>query len=212
MVTPGMGPTVMFSYISERNIKSMLGGTTVALVLISGILIFALRSFKIGFVSLIPNLAPAGMALGIWGLVVGQVGLGLSIVTAMSLGIVVDDTVHFLSKYIRARRELGMDSTEAVRYSFHTVGKALWTTSIILVVGFSIMAFSGFKMNSDMGLLTAVAIIFALLADFLFLPPLLMRLEKGKSKEFVSDEKPNFTQTNIGESQPVRVRTGNSKQ
>lgn len=178
MVSFGMGPTVMFSYISKRNIISMLVGTTVALVLISGIMIFALRSFKIGIISLIPNLVPAGMAFGLWGLLVGQVGLALSIVSAMSLGIVVDDTVHFLSKYMRARREKGMDSAEAVRYSFHTVGRALWTTSIILVVGFSFLSLSGFKMNSDMGLLTAIAISFALLTDFLFLPPLLMRVDQ----------------------------------
>lgn len=198
MVTTGIGPTVMFSYISERNIVSMLGGTTVALILISGILIFALRSFKIGLISLIPNLVPAGMAFGLWGFAVGQVGLGLSVVSAMCLGIVVDDTVHFLSKYMRARREHGMDPTEAVRYSFNTVGKALWITSIILIIGFLVLSFSGFKMNSEMGLLTAVAIIFALMADFLFLPALLMKIDKGKSKESVNDEGPDCTLTEDG--------------
>lgn len=197
MVSVGIGPTVMFSYISQRNIISMLGGTAVALVLISGIIIFALRSFKIGMISLIPNLVPAGMAFGLWGLIVGQVGLGLSVVSAMSLGIVVDDTVHFLSKYRRARREHGMDAVEAVKYSFQTVGKALWTTSIILVIGFFALSFSGFKMNSDMGLLTAIAIIFALLADFLFLPPLLMRLEKGGNRQYV------FARSQNGELKPA---------
>ncbi len=203
MAAIGIGPTVMFSYISQRNIVSMLGGTTVALVLISGILIFALRSFKIGIISLIPNLVPAGMAFGLWGFAVGQVGLGLSVVSAMCLGIVVDDTVHFLSKYIRARREHGMDSTEAVRYSFNTVGKALWITSVILVIGFFVLSFSGFKMNSEMGLLTAVAIIFALLADFLFLPPLLMKMDKGKSKEFVREQLPDKTLPGIKETKPI---------
>jgi len=61
------------------------------------ILIFALRSFRIGFISLVPNLIPAGMAFGMWGIMVGQVGLALSVVTGMTLGIVVDDTVHFLA-------------------------------------------------------------------------------------------------------------------
>lgn len=203
MAVTGIGPTVMFSYISQRNIVSMLGGTTLALVLISGILVFALRSFKIGLISLIPNLVPAVMAFGLWGFAVGQVGLGLSVVTAMSLGIVVDDTVHFLSKYIRARREHGMDSTEAVRYSFNTVGKALWITSVILVIGFFVLSFSGFKMNSEMGLLTAVAIIFALLADFLFLPPLLMKIDREKSKESVKNKKSDFALTGIEETKPV---------
>jgi len=95
----------------------------------------------------------------------------------MSLGIVVDDTVHFLSKYRRARREEKMNPRQAVLYSFHTVGTAIMATSAVLVVGFMILTFSGFKVNGDMGLLTAVTITFALVADLLFLPPLLMKME-----------------------------------
>jgi predicted RND superfamily exporter protein len=91
---------------------------------------------------------------------------------------VVDDTVHFLSKYLRARREQGMNSEDAVRYAFHTVGVALLVTTIVLVAGFLVLAQSSFKLNSDMGLLTSITIALALLADFLFLPPLLMKLDK----------------------------------
>jgi predicted RND superfamily exporter protein len=94
------------------------------------------------------------------------------------LGIVVDDTVHFLSKYLRARREQGMNAEDAVRYAFNTVGVALLVTTIVLVAGFLVLAQSTFKLNSDMGLLTSITIAFALLADFLFLPPLLMKLDK----------------------------------
>lgn len=176
----GASPSIMFAYIGQRNIISMITGTSVALVIISLILVFALRSAKIGLISLIPNLVPAGMAFGLWGLLVGQVGLGLSIVMGMTLGIVVDDTVHFLSKYLRARREQGLTSEESVRYAFSTVGTALFVTSFVLVAGFMILAQSTFKLNSDMGLLTAVTIVFALAADFLLLPPLLMMFDKGK--------------------------------
>jgi hypothetical protein len=182
MFTYGASPTIMFSHISKRNIEGMLTGTAIALVLISGILIFALRSPKLGLVSLIPNLSPALMAFGLWGYLITQVGLGLSIVTAMSLGIVVDDTIHFLSKYLRARRELSMDALEAVCYSFKTVGKALWVTSFILIAGFVVLSFSGFRMNSDMATLTAIALVFALMADFLFLPPLLIKIDKAKDE------------------------------
>jgi predicted RND superfamily exporter protein len=178
MHTSGASPSVMFANIGYRNIRSMLKGTTIALVLISLILIIALRSVKIGLLSLVPNLVPAAMGFGLWGLLVGEVGLALSVVTGMTLGIVVDDTVHFLSKYLRARRERGMDSTEAVRYAFSTVGMALWVTSLVLIAGFMVLSQSAFKLNSDMGLLTAITIGFALAADFLFLPPLLMKVDK----------------------------------
>jgi hypothetical protein len=170
----------MFAHIGKRNISSMLLGTTVALVLISLVLVIALKSVKIGLISMIPNLVPAAMAFGLWGILVGEVGLALSVVTGMTLGIVVDDTVHFLSKYLRARREQNMSSPDAVRFAFANVGMALWATSVALVAGFLVLSLSAFKLNSGMGLLTAITITFALLADFLFLPPLLMKLE-GKS-------------------------------
>ena len=178
MKSGGASPSVMFAYIGQRNIRSMLTGISLALVLISLILIFALRSLKIGLVSLIPNLAPAAMGFGLWGLLNGQVGLGLSVVIGMTLGIVVDDTVHFLSKYLRARREQGLNSQDAVRYAFHTVGIALVVTTLVLIAGFMVLHQSAFKLNADMGLMTAITIGLALVVDFIFLPPLLMKVDK----------------------------------
>jgi len=182
LVTQGASPSLMFSNIGMRNIKSMLTGTVVALIVISMILIFALRSFKLGMLSLIPNLAPAGMAFGVWALLVGEVGLSISVVAAMTLGIVVDDTVHFLSKYLRARREQGLNAEDAVRYAFSSVGIALWVTTLVLVAGFMVLAQSHFQLNSGMGLLTAVTISIALFIDFLFLPPLLIRTNAGATR------------------------------
>jgi len=172
------GTTLMFAHIGKRNIITMIMGTTAALILISFLLILAFRSFKIGLISMIPNLVPAAMGFGLWGIFVGEVGLGLSVVMGMTLGIVVDDTVHFLSKYLRARREKNLSSPDAVRYAFNNVGRALVITSVVLVVGFLVLALSSFKLNSGMGMLTAIVIVFALAADFLFLPPLLMKLDK----------------------------------
>ncbi len=181
MQASGTSPTLMFANIGHRNIRSMLQGTTVALVLISAILVIALRSLRIGVLSIVPNLVPIAMAFGLWGLFVGQIGLALSVVSGMTLGIVVDDTVHFLSKYLRAQREQGLNSADAVRYAFSTVGTALWVTSLVLVLGFGILAFSNFELNAGMGLLTAVTIGLALLADFLFLPTLLMKFGAPKN-------------------------------
>ncbi len=171
------GTTLMFAYLGRRNIVSMLVGTTVALIGISFILIFALRSLRLGLTSLVPNLIPGALGFGIWGLAVGEVGVSLSVVTAMTLGIVVDDTVHFLSKYRRARRELGCASPDAVRVAFRTVGRALLTTSLVLVAGFVVVSLSSFELNAGMGKLTAMVIALALMADFFLLPPLLMKVE-----------------------------------
>jgi uncharacterized protein len=173
----GTGMLMMFTHLIGRNIKSMMIGTAVALVLISALLIVALRSFKIGILSVIPNIAPIGMGFGIWAFLNGEIGMSLSIVATMTLGIVVDDTVHFLSKYLRARREKGLSSEDAVRYAFNTVGRALIVTSIVLVCGFLVLSRSHFYLNSSMGLLVAIVIALALVTVLLFLPPLLMKIE-----------------------------------
>lgn len=174
-------PSLMFAHIGQRNITSMLIGTILALVLISILLGVALKSVRFGLVSLLPNLIPAAIAFGLWGLYSGQVGLGLSVVIGMTLGIVVDDTVHFLSKYLYAKREKNADTKAAVHYAFDNVGRALWITTFVLVAGFSVLAQSSFVMNSEMGLLTAMTIFIALIVDFIFLPPLLMLIDKDKT-------------------------------
>jgi hypothetical protein len=184
-------PSLMFAHIGQRNISSMLIGTTLALILISILLGIALKSWKYGVISLLPNLAPAAIAFGLWGIISGQVGLGLSVVIGMTLGIVVDDTVHFLSKYLHAKRDKNATSQEAVHYAFDNVGRALWITTLVLVAGFTVLAQSSFKMNADMGFLTALTIFIALVVDFLFLPPLLMLLDKRSKKQSATQESDN---------------------
>jgi len=184
----GTGTPVMFAFISERNIKSMLIGTTMALILISLSLIIALRSVRLGLLSMIPNLAPAVVTFGTWSLVVGEVGLASSVVTATSLGLIVDTTVHFLSKYTRARRQHGADPQNAVRYAFATVGTALWVTTAIVVLGFAVLSMSDFTVNASLGLLTAFAIASALVIDFVLLPPLLIAVDRSGSQSEDADQ------------------------
>ena len=123
------------------------------------------------------------MAFGIWAIVNGDLGISLASAVGMTLGIVVDDTVHFLSKYQRARRELGKSAEEAVRYAFSTVGVALWVTTLVLVAGFLVLATSDFNMNAHMGMFTALTIGVALVVDFLFLPALLISVEKSHDEK-----------------------------
>ncbi len=183
MASHGASPLIMFSHIAMRNIDSMMKGAALALLLISVILTAVLHSFKLGLISTIPNVVPMIMTFGIWGWVVGEIGLAVSVVAPVALGIIVDDTVHFLSKFRRARMELGKSIEEAVRYSFRTVGTALFLTSLILVCGFLVLAFSGFRMNVQLGFMTAISILCALVIDFLFLPTLLMKLGRTQQRE-----------------------------
>ncbi|MDH3645446.1 MAG: MMPL family transporter [Gammaproteobacteria bacterium] len=173
----GTGLSVIWAHLSERNIRNMLTASFGALIVISMLLVFALRSVRLGLLSLVPNLAPALVAFGVWGLLVGQVGLGLSVTVSMTLGIVVDDTVHFLTKYLRGRRELGLAPPDAVRRAFHRVGTAMWITTVALVAGFGVLALSSYRMTADMGLVSALTITLALALDFLLLPTLLLRVD-----------------------------------
>lgn len=175
-------PPYMFARLGKVNAKSMLIGSSLALVLISFILIFALRSFRIGMISLVPNIVPAAMAFGVWGIIDGRVGLSLVMVLGMTMGIVVDDTVHLLSKYIRARREKQLSPEDSLRYAFSTVGTALWVTSTVLIAGFAFFYFSHFEPNSNMGILTSITIALALVADFLLLPVLILLVDKNKTE------------------------------
>ena len=174
------GLSIMFAHVSERGINSMLGGTMAAMAIVSFLLVFIFRSVRIGLLSLVPNFLPAIMSFGLWGYLVGHVGIASSVMVAIAFGIIVDDTIHFLSKYLEARRE-NLDPADAVRSAFRTTGQALLTTSVVLSAGFAVFASSGFEVSWSLGLLLMMTILFALAADFLLLPTLLIAVDRSRS-------------------------------
>ena len=188
MVAKPTSAQVMFTYISERNINNMLAGTAIAILAIAIILMGALRSFRLGLLSLVPNALPILATFGTWALLIGKIGFSVATVASISLGIVVDDTVHLLSKYARVRQERGGSAADAIRYAFKSVGVALVVNTVILALGFMVLLTSSFKINVDMGLLTTLAIAFALVFDFLFLPALLLLMDRKKSLKSTEGE------------------------
>jgi predicted RND superfamily exporter protein len=170
----------MFTYISERNMENMVTGTILAIAAIAVIMMFALQSVRLGTLSLVPNGLPILVTFGLWALLVGEVGFSVATVASISLGIVVDDTVHWLSKYVRARDERLLSVEDSIRYAFHNVGMAIVVNTVILATGFFVMTTSAFKMNVDLGLMTILSIVGALILDFLLLPALLLL---GRNKE-----------------------------
>ena len=177
MHSDGLGWSMMFGNVAQDNIDSMLWATAIALIVISFILIFPFRSAKLGVLSLIPNVLPALVALGIWGLTVGMIGLAASIITALTFGIVVDDSIHFISRYVHNRRVNNMNPQQALNDTYTSVGKAIIVTSIVLVIGFAILATSGFKVNSTIGYLSSLTLLVALIMDLTILPALLLKFD-----------------------------------
>ena len=178
----GTGSSVVFAHMAERSINSMIGGSILAIFLIGIVLMIALKSIKYGAISMVPNLLPSAIAFGFWAMFVGEMGFALSVMIAMTLGIVVDDTIHFLSKYIRGRKEQNLSPEDAIRYAYTTVGVALVITTIVLVIGFLILSQSHFLPNAGMSTLTVITISVALVLDLFLLPPLLMAIDKNSNQ------------------------------
>ena len=176
LASPASGFTMISAHLSDRNVESMLRGTILATGLISLILLLVFRNIRVGLICLVPNFVPAAMTFGLWGYLSGVIGLGASVVVAVAIGIIVDDTIHFVSKYMSGRQQ-GLSSPEAVRATFRAVGPALWATTAILTAGFLVFASSGYEPSWTLGVLVAVTISFALVADLLLLPALLMAVD-----------------------------------
>lgn len=171
---------IMWSYLGFDSLISALKSSFIALLLISIIMIFVLRSLRYGLISLAPNILPAIFGFGTWYLIKGEIDMGLMAVLIITIGIVVDDTVHFLSKYQYAREKLALETEEAIRYAFTTVGSAIVTTTFVLATGFSLLILSESINNTGLGLLTSIILVYAMILDFLLLPALLLFLDKKK--------------------------------
>jgi uncharacterized protein len=191
METHGVSPAVMFAHISKRNLESNFVSLPISLVIISLLLVPVLRTWRLALAFVLPNLLPLGMGFGLWALWSGEVNFTMAIVLNMTVGIIVDDTIHFMTKYLRARREQGLGPEAAIRYSFHNVGGALVVTTLILVAGFAILAQSSFLPNSGMAQLTAMTIVAALLIDLTLLPALLLKLDRAPESTGTTEELSN---------------------
>jgi predicted RND superfamily exporter protein len=172
MQVPGTGATLMFAHIGQRNILSMITGELLGMAVVSLLMVIVLRSFSLGLLSMIPNLLPAGVAIGIWYLTVGEIGLASSVVAGMTLGILTDDTVHLLEKYSKYHRT--MSARDALGMAFREAGPAILITAVVLISGFSVLAMSSFRLNGDLGLLTVIVLTLGLAGDFILLPAVVL--------------------------------------
>ncbi|MAT51744.1 MAG: RND transporter [Porticoccaceae bacterium] len=158
-------------------IPSMVKGGSIAVLMVSLVLFFALRSWKLGFLGMLANILPIASGYGLWYLMNGKVSFAVASVAGVCLGVVVDFAVHFLSKYQRGRRE-GKDTESAIEFAFGKTARPLRTTLIVLVAGFWLLMLSPVSFNADMGRLTGIILIGALAFDFLVLPALLVLMAR----------------------------------
>ncbi len=172
------GTSILFAYIGQRNIDQMLKGTLFALLIVSVLLFFLFKSFVLGVFATLANFVPPVAALGGWALIVGEVGMAVAAIVAVTLGIVVDDTIHLIEALRRERKNKDVDHSQAILNAMKHSGPGILITTIVLVAGFSCLAVSGFQINAWMGLMTAIVIFIALVFDFLFLPSVMYKTRK----------------------------------
>ncbi len=174
---PGASLSLMFAHIGERSIAGMFGGMIGALAIAALLLMIGFLTWQHGLASFIANLLPIGMAFGAWSLWNGNIDLGLTVVIGIAFAVVVDDTVHFICKYERARHD-GCSPEQAIRQTFLRVGFALITTSLVLGLGFAWLANSAIQITVNTAIVTCLSIVFALLIDLLLLPALLLLTDR----------------------------------
>lgn len=181
MQTRGTGINVLFANLSGINIRSMIVATLISVVIIAVVVGIALRSAVFGALSIFLNMLPSLVGFGLWGLLYQDIGLAASVVTAMTIGLVVDDTIYFLLMYRQARAR-GMDPEGAINHVFATVGVAMLVITVSLTFGFGLLVFSGFEVNRSLGAMTALVILSNLFIDWLMLPPVMRILENSRAR------------------------------
>ncbi len=171
------GKIPIYQGMNDLVVSTFFTSISLAIIGISILLILAFLSFKIGFASMLPNVIPLGFGAAIMTILSKPIDIGTALVTSVCLGIVVDDTIHFLANYNKYKKQ-GMSNKDAVEKVITYTGPALFTTTFILMAGFGIMAFSSFIPNVNFGILSSVVLGMALLVDLTFLPAMLLMKEK----------------------------------
>ncbi len=173
------GGTVVFVSAVQELTKGQIRSLVLALWVITLLITLIFKSIKIGLLSMIPNVLPILVMLGIMGWLDFPLDTNTVMIGPITLGIAVDDTIHYIMRY---KRELakGHSAENAMRETLSTTGRALVSTSVILTLGFAITIFSSFRPQSILGGLGGLTIMMALAADLILLPAVMLIFMKEK--------------------------------
>ena len=176
----GMIP--LLAQIFTNSIYSLARSYTIALVIISALMVILIGRLRIGLLSMLPNLAPILLTMGVIYVFGYPMDLFTMLVASIGIGLAVDDTIHFMHNYRRYYDQTG-DPVEAVRLTLLTAGRAMLVTTIVLAIGFYVLAFSTLNNIHNFGVLTGFTIIMALLADYLLAPALMVLVSPRKAPQ-----------------------------
>jgi len=178
------GQTIMFAHMQHDVTNTLVQSILLAIAVVSIMMLFIFKSIRMIPLFIIPNVLPIILVIGVMGWLGMTIDIGVAISGAIIIGVAVDDTIHFLVKYKEARLK-GYNFKDSLTYIMHYAGSAIIFTTIILSLAFIVFAFSQFVPNLNFGVVTAIALIIAVMVDLLMLPAILSKYD-GKDKSFLS--------------------------
>jgi predicted RND superfamily exporter protein len=162
--------------LAEYIIQSQVFGFGLAFIIITGMMCFVYRSFKIGFVSMLPNMSPILLTMGFMGFSGISLDYTKLLIANIAIGIVVDDSIHFVTRFHHEFDRCG-SYRKALYGAFDSVGRAVTITTVVLVCGFMVFTLSLLDSMFMFGLLSSITFAIALVAEFLLMPVLIMKLK-----------------------------------
>ncbi len=181
------GKLPLYQNMNPYVVSAFFTSISMALILLSLLMILVFRSWRLGLLSMIPNTVPLIFGGAFMMLLGKSLDIGTVLVASTCLGIAVDDTIHFLSNYNRWRK-LGSSPVIAVAHVITHTGPALLVTTMILVVGFASFVFASFVPNVNFGILTAIVLSTALITDGTLLPAILLGARAESATQALTEE------------------------
>jgi hydrophobe/amphiphile efflux-3 (HAE3) family protein len=173
------GQTVMFAHMQHDVTATLLESISIAVIMISIVMLLIFRNWRMLPIFIVPNILPIALVVGVMGWVGIDIDMGVAIAGAIIIGVAVDDTIHFMVKYIEARKQ-GDSLEDAMRYVMSYAGSAIIFTTIVLSLAFLVFVFSSFNPNYHFGVVTASALVIAVIVDLVALPALLILIDNKK--------------------------------
>jgi len=168
--------SILYVRLDRLITMELMYGFMLSFFFITITMIIGLQSWRYGLLSIMPNLFPATIVFGVWAVFVGELSPYILMLFSISIGLVVDDSVHILSKYISGKKD-GMSPESASVYSLDRAGSAITITTLSLALGTFILVFSSTPYFQSVASLLTPIIIVAWALDLFFLPPLLIKFD-----------------------------------
>jgi len=185
------GSSYLLSMLDKYIVESQIRSFTLAFGLVFGLLFIILRSIRYGLLTILPNILPITLIIGVMGWFGISLNVGTVMIASVALGIAVDDTIHYISRFIKESRKKQSTLHSCLRKTTIFVGRAVVFTSMINIAGFSVVIFSGFQPSRDFGLLLSLTLLFALVCDLFVLPSIMTAarrfFEKHPAKNPIGD-------------------------